>query len=172
MAQSPTYWSGALKAPVGRIVVIAGDRGVHNVMFEPDGLPRSLEGATVVNKPSHPVVAAALTQLREYFAGTRTSFDLKLDLEGTEFQIAAWRALSKVPYGRTASYAQQAAGIGRPTATRAVGAANGRNPVAIVLPCHRIVGSNGSLTGFAGGLDTKQWLLEHEQSVLSKGKRK
>ena len=93
---------------------------------------------------------------------------MKLDLEGTEFQVSAWKALAKVKFGRTASYAQQATSIGRPTATRAVGAANGKNPVAIILPCHRIVGANGSLTGFAGGLDTKQWLLDHEQKVLAK----
>ena len=172
MAQGTTYSSATLKTPIGPVVVIASDRGLHNVMFDPDGLPRSVRDATVVDDPSHPVVAATVTQLREYFAGTRTSFDLKLDLEGTDFQVAAWRALAKVRYGSTASYGQQAAGIGRPTATRAVGAANGRNPVAIVLPCHRIVGSNGSLTGFAGGLDTKKWLLEHEQKVLAGGKKK
>ena len=119
----------------------------------------------------HPVLVEAERLLKEYFAGTRTSFDLKLDLEGTDFQVSAWKALAHVKFGRTASYAQQAASIGRPTATRAVGAANGKNPVAIVLPCHRIVGSNGSLTGFAGGLDTKKWLLDHEQRILAKGKK-
>jgi len=168
MARETAYCSGTLRAPFGRIVVIASDRGLHNVMFDPDDLPRSLEGCTVVEKPSHPVVAGTLRQLREYFAGTRTSFDVELDLEGTEFQVSAWKALAKVKFGRTASYAQQASSIGRPTATRAVGAANGKNPVAIVLPCHRIVGANGSLTGFAGGLDTKQWLLDHERNVLLK----
>lgn len=172
MARETTYHSGTLTAPIGRVVVIASDRGLHNVSFDPDGLPRSLDGCTVTEQPSHPVVAAALRQLREYFAGTRTTFDMKLDLEGTEFQVSAWKALAKVKFGRTASYAQQAASIGRPTATRAVGAANGKNPVAIVLPCHRIVGSNGSLTGFAGGLDTKQWLLDHERRVMEKGKKK
>ena len=111
-----------------------------------------------------------MTQLREYFAGTRTGFDLPLDLQGTEFQVAAWKALAKVRFGQTATYAHQAASIGRPTATRAVGAANGRNPVAIVLPCHRIVGSDGSLTGFAGGLGVKQWLLDHERSVIEAGR--
>ena len=172
MAGGRDYFTGGIDAPFGHVMVIASDRGVHNVMFDPEELPRSLDGCTVTERPSHPVVAATLRQLREYFAGTGTSFDLKLDLEGTEFQVAAWKALAKVRYGRTASYAQQATSIGRPTATRAVGAANGKNPVAIVLPCHRIVGSNGSLTGFAGGLDTKQWLLDHEQRVLAKGKKK
>lgn len=110
-------------------------------------------------------------QLREYFAGKRTEFDLPLDLQGTDFQVAAWKALAKVKYGQTASYARQAASIGRPTATRAIGAANGKNPVAIVLPCHRIVGSDGSLTGFAGGLGVKQWLLDHERRVVDSGIR-
>lgn len=172
MAAGVTYHRATLNAPIGPVVVVASDRGLHNVMFDPDDMPRILEGCIVTEKPSHPVVAAALRQLREYFAGTRTSFDLKLDLEGTEFQVSAWKALAKVGFGRTASYSQQAASIGRPTATRAVGAANGKNPVAIVLPCHRIVGADGSLTGFAGGLDTKRWLLDHEQTVLARGKKK
>ncbi|MFM9131322.1 MAG: methylated-DNA--[protein]-cysteine S-methyltransferase, partial [Actinomycetota bacterium] len=124
-------------------------------------------GASVHRDGSHPVVSRALAQLREYLEGTRREFDLPLVLEGTEFQVAAWRALARVPFGETATYATQAATIGRPTATRAVGAANGRNPVAIVLPCHRIVGSDGSLTGFAGGLGTKKWLLAHEEAVLA-----
>ena len=154
-------------APFGPVSVVAGDDGVRGISFagEPGtGVPA---GASVEHDASHPVVARALSQLREYMAGTRREFDLPLVLEGTEFQVAAWRALARVPYGTTASYATQAASIGRPTATRAVGAANGRNPVAIVLPCHRIVGADGSLTGFAGGLETKRWLLAHEESVLA-----
>lgn len=169
MSSGVQYFTGSMKAPFGTIEVIASDRGVHNVMFDAVDVPRSLAGASITRKPSHPVVAEALVQLREYFAGSRTKFDLTLDLEGTEFQVAAWKALAQVGYGRTASYLQQATSIGRPTATRAVGAANGRNPVAIILPCHRIVGANGKLTGFAGGLDVKQWLLDHEQKVLRKG---
>lgn len=154
-------------APFGPVTVVAGDDGVRGVSFagEPgSGVPA---GASVEHDESHPVVARALSQLREYLAGMRKEFDLPLVLEGTEFQVAAWRALARVPYGTTASYATQAASIGRPTATRAVGAANGRNPVAIVLPCHRIVGADGSLTGFAGGLETKKWLLAHEGAVLA-----
>lgn len=114
-----------------------------------------------------PVLSAAAHQLAEYFEGVRTRFDLPLQLEGTEFQVAAWRALDLAHYGTTMSYAQQAHAIGRPRAVRAVGAANSRNPVAIVLPCHRVVGSNGSLTGYAGGLDVKRWLLDHEASVVA-----
>jgi methylated-DNA-[protein]-cysteine S-methyltransferase len=111
----------------------------------------------------HPVVASALKQLREYFAGDRTSFDLPLDLQGTEFQVDAWNALARIPFGSTVSYAQQAASIGRPKATRAIGSANGRNPIVIVLPCHRVVGADGSLTGFGGGLHVKSWLLDLEK---------
>lgn len=160
-------FSGSIVAPFGPVTVVAGDDGLRGVSFagEPDaGVPA---GASVEPDESHPVVARALAQLHEYLAGTRREFDLPLVLEGTEFQVAAWRALARVPYGTTVSYAAQAASIGRPTATRAVGAANGRNPVAIVLPCHRIVGADGSLTGFAGGLETKKWLLAHEGVVLA-----
>lgn len=162
---SETYASGGVSTPIGRITVVASHRGVHNVTF-PNGGHLNVQGMHIHDDADHPVVARALDQLREYFDGTRTSFDLPLDLEGTEFQVAAWKALCEVPFGATASYKQQAHSIGRPTATRAVGAANGRNPVAIVLPCHRIVGADGSLTGFGGGLASKQWLLEHEQNIV------
>jgi methylated-DNA-[protein]-cysteine S-methyltransferase len=109
-------------------------------------------------------LAAASAQMEEYFAGTRRRFDLPLDLGGTDFQRQAWLALADVPYGETATYGEQADRIGRPGAFRAVGAANGRNPVPVVLPCHRIIGADGSLTGFGGGLELKQQLLDHERS--------
>ncbi|HEY4188648.1 MAG TPA: methylated-DNA--[protein]-cysteine S-methyltransferase [Polyangia bacterium] len=101
-------------------------------------------------------------QLEEYFAGARATFDLPLRLEGTAFQQRVWQALLTIPFGETRSYAEQARAIGRPTATRAVGAANGRNPISIIVPCHRVIGSDGSLTGYAGGEPTKRWLLTHE----------
>jgi methylated-DNA-[protein]-cysteine S-methyltransferase len=104
----------------------------------------------------------ARTQLDEYFAGQRTEFDLPLHLLGTPFQQRVWAALREIPYGQTASYGQTAAAIGAPTASRAVGLANGQNPVSIVVPCHRVIGANGSLTGYGGGLDAKRWLLSHE----------
>jgi methylated-DNA-[protein]-cysteine S-methyltransferase len=155
-----------ITAPFGEVSVVASDAGVRFVTFENDAHPKSFVGMTVIDDVSHPVVAETVSQLTEYFNGTLTEFDLPLDLVGTEFQVQAWRALASVPFGTTASYAQQAASIGRPAATRAIGAANGRNPVAIVLPCHRIVGADGSLTGFGGGLPVKKWLLEHEVDVL------
>jgi methylated-DNA-[protein]-cysteine S-methyltransferase len=155
-----------VSAPFGDVTVVASHAGLRYVTFPNDAHPKSFDNMTVVDDASHPVVAAVSEQLGEYFDGVRTSFELPLDLVGTEFQVQAWRALAAVPFGATASYAQQAASIGRPTATRAIGAANGRNPVAIVLPCHRIVGADGSLTGFGGGLPVKKWLLEHEADVL------
>ena len=110
----------------------------------------------------------AADQLAEYFAGTRTAFDLPFDLRGTAFQLAAWNALAEIPYGETRTYAEQAARIGRPAAVRAVGSANGRNPLSIVLPCHRVVGSDGALRGFAGGLDAKAALLAFEHAQASR----
>lgn len=106
-------------------------------------------------------------QLEQYFAGTRREFDLELAPVGTPFQLAAWQALRTIPFGGTRSYQQQAAAIGRPQAMRAVGAANGRNPLPIVVPCHRVIGKDGSLVGFGGGLSCKRWLLAHEAAVLA-----
>ncbi len=140
-------------------------------MFDHDAHPKSFADMDIVDDADHPVVARAVAQLTEYLSGNRSAFDLPLDLRGTEFQLLAWRALAVVPYGRTVSYAQQAASIGRPTATRAIGAANGRNPVVVVLPCHRVVGADGSLTGFGGGIAVKKWLLDHEHAVTSSQRR-
>jgi methylated-DNA-[protein]-cysteine S-methyltransferase len=154
---------GTLQAPFGMLTVVASDRGVRYITFEEDAHPKSYVDMVVRDDSEHPVVASALMQLREYLAGDRTSFDLPLDLQGTDFQVEAWNALAKIPFGSTMSYAQQAASIGRPKATRAIGSANGRNPVVIVLPCHRVIGANGSLTGFGGGLHVKSWLLDLEK---------
>jgi O-6-methylguanine DNA methyltransferase len=108
-------------------------------------------------------VQQAIKQITEYFAGTRRQFDLILDLQGTPFQRSVWQYLLTIPFGCTASYQEVANAIDNPRATRAVGAANGRNPVSLVVPCHRVVGSDGSLTGYGGGLWRKEWLLEHEE---------
>ena len=109
-----------------------------------------------------PLLRLAARQLREYFDGARSSFELPLRELGTAFQRQAWQALRAIPFGQTRSYAEQARAIGRPTATRAVGAANARNPIGIIVPCHRVIGSDGSLTGYAGGEAAKRWLLAHE----------
>ena len=154
------------QAPFGVITVVGSDLGIRYVMFSDDAHPKPLERLRISETAIHDSVNNAITQLDEYFAGSRRNFDVPLDLHGTEFQVAAWNALAEIPYGHTASYGQQAALIGRPKAVRAIGGANGRNPVAIVLPCHRIVGADGSLTGFGGGIEVKKWLLDHEQTVL------
>jgi methylated-DNA-[protein]-cysteine S-methyltransferase len=107
-------------------------------------------------------LAATRRQLSEYFAGSRRTFDLPLRLEGTAFQQRVWHELTEIPYGETWSYGQLAARIGKPSASRAVGLANGRNPISILVPCHRVIGADGSLTGYGGGLERKQWLLAHE----------
>jgi methylated-DNA-[protein]-cysteine S-methyltransferase len=114
------------------------------------------------------VLARAAAQLAEYFAGTRRTFDLPLAPRGTGFQRIVWHALAKIPYGETRSYGELARAIGRPAASRAVGAANGKNPLSIVVPCHRVVGASGELTGYAGGVATKRWLLDHEAGSLTR----
>lgn len=154
------------KAPFGVITVVGSDLGIRYVMFSDDAVPKSFNRLSISDTAIHDSVSNAVTQLDEYFNWGRRNFELPLDLHGTEFQVAAWNALAEIPYGYTASYGQQAALVGRPKAVRAIGGANSRNPVAIVLPCHRIVGADGSLTGFGGGIEVKKWLLDHEQSNL------
>ena len=150
-------------SPVGVLTLVGGDSGLRAVIW-PDGrLDRVGLAGAVLTPGVSPVLGTTADQLDEYFAGTRTSFDIPLDLHGTPFQLAAWQALAGIPYGETRTYGEQADAIGRPTAVRAIGAANGRNPVSIVLPCHRVIGSNGSLTGFGGGLEVKATLLELER---------
>jgi methylated-DNA-[protein]-cysteine S-methyltransferase len=145
--------------PVGRLTLVAGEAGLRAVLWRGEQPPRDAESG------GHPVLAAAEQQLHEYFAGTRRVFELPLDLVGTPFQQRAWLALSTIPFATTISYGEQARRLGLPRAFRAVGAANGRNPLSIVLPCHRVVGANGALTGYGGGLEAKQRLLAHERHV-------
>lgn len=155
-----------LQSPIGPLTLMASDAGLVAIHWEDDAPAATVE---LIDSDDHPILDTVATQLEEYFAGERTTFDLPLDLRGTEFQVSVWRALEAVPFGETSTYGAQAEQIGRPKAVRAVGAANGRNPVPIVLPCHRIVGKDGSLTGFAGGLDTKRFLLDHEATVGGDG---
>lgn len=146
----------------------AAVRTAIDVAVGDDPLVREPSAASVAGStggaadPAQVLLAEAARQLDEYFAGTRHSFDLPLDPVGTEFQVSVWRSLADIGYGETSTYGEQAERLGRPTAVRAVGAANGRNPLSIVLPCHRVVGRDGRLTGFAGGLEAKAFLLEHE----------
>ncbi len=157
------YFARTIASPVGALKLVATERGLSAVLWENDNPKRVRLGETVF-EPDHPVLLRAERELAEYFAGNRTSFGLPLDAAGTEFQKKVWSALSTIPYGATRSYGELARQIGAPKASRAVGAANGRNPLSIVVPCHRAIGSNGALTGFAGGLETKRYLLSLEAS--------
>jgi methylated-DNA-[protein]-cysteine S-methyltransferase len=125
--------------------------------------PRDLDGS------ASEVVERARRQLEEYFAGARTTFDLPLEPVGSPFELRVWEALRAIPYGTTVSYGELARRLGDPRGSRAVGAANGRNPIPIIVPCHRVIGAHGELTGYGGGLDRKRWLLEHEGALLTLG---
>jgi methylated-DNA-[protein]-cysteine S-methyltransferase len=167
MQTNPMLHSTTHATPVGTLTLVASDRGLRAVLWPKLSPQRAGISPRPRRNPDHPILRKTVQQLDEYFAGTRTSFDLPLDLEGTRFQLAAWRSLADIAFGATTTYGRQAAALGIPTAARAVGAANGANPVCIVLPCHRVIGANGSLTGFGGGLPVKQWLLDHEAQVLT-----
>jgi methylated-DNA-[protein]-cysteine S-methyltransferase len=161
----PSLHSTTHPTPVGLLMLVASDRGLRAVLWPKLSPQRGGISPRPRRNPEHPILRRTAQQLDEYFAGSRTNFDVPLDLDGTRFQLAAWRSLADIPFGTTTTYGQQAAALGIPTAARAVGAANGANPVCIVLPCHRVIGANGSLTGFGGGLPVKQWLLDHEAQV-------
>jgi methylated-DNA-[protein]-cysteine S-methyltransferase len=156
------YVSKVVESPVGPLKLVASDAGVAAILWKGDN-PRRVRLGQVVERRAHPILLEAERQLAEYFAGQRRKFSLKLDFAGTDFQRRVWNALLTIAYGETRSYGQIARQIGNPEAVRAVGAANGRNPISIIAPCHRVVGSTGKLTGFAGGLETKAWLLAHER---------
>ena len=149
------------ESPLGPVVAIADEQGITHIDFVGAKYERDI-APDWVEDPESPALAACGTQLAEYFAGTRTEFDLPLAPRGSEFQQRVWREIARVPYGETISYAELAKRAGAPGQARAAGAATGRNPVGVVIPCHRIVGSDGSLTGYAGGLDRKRGLLELE----------
>lgn len=154
-----------MNSPIGPLRLLASDKGLAGVYFERTR-PQRRQPVGDVENPKHPVLVEAEKQLREYFSGTRQAFDLKLDFAGTPFQRSVWKALLTIPFGQTRSYAEIAKQVGRPSACRAVGAANGANPVAIIAPCHRVIGSSGALTGFGGGLDVKAELLRLEGARL------
>lgn len=150
-----------MHSPVGALTLIASERGLGAVLWENE------DGVRVRVKPvfedkNHPVLRAAEEQLADYFTGRRRAFSVPLDFIGTAFQKKVWAALLTIPFGETRSYTEIARQIGHPKAVRAVGAANGRNPISIIAPCHRVIGANGKLTGFAGGLAAKAYLLRLE----------
>ena len=148
-----------LDSPVGILQLIASETHIREIRFSRAGQARP---ASAEMQASSPLIEELEQQLDAYFEGHLQIFDLPLDPLGTDFQKTVWRALQRIPYGETRSYGQIAALIERPAASRAVGAANGQNPIPIVIPCHRVIGSDGSLTGFGGGLEIKQMLLELE----------
>ena len=145
----------AVETPLGTLWLAGDEHGLTRISF--DQVP--------AQPPARRLATAAREQLDTYFAGELERFDLPLDPQGTTFQRSVWDAVGAIPYGATATYSEVAAAVGSPSACRAVGAANGRNPLAIVIPCHRVVGSAGALTGYGGGLERKRWLLEHEGAM-------
>ncbi|AVU77773.1 methylated-DNA--[protein]-cysteine S-methyltransferase [Pseudomonas sp. Fig-3] len=150
-----------IPSPVGQLILVARDTKLAAILWENERLNRVRLGP-LEEDSQHPVLKETERQLMEYFAGQRRRFDLALDFAGTDFQVRVWQALLSIPFGETRSYRDIAIQIGQPTAVRAVGAANGRNPISIIAPCHRVIGTSGSLTGFAGGLAAKQFLLSLE----------
>ena len=157
-----------IESPLGTLRLTACDGAITHIHLPTDAEPKPDGLVAGGGDASSAVLWAASQQLDEYFAGRRRQFDLPLAPSGTSFQRTAWRALSAIPFGETRSYGEQARAIGRPKAVRAVGGANGRNPIAIVVPCHRVIGSDGNLTGYAGGEPAKRWLLNHEALVCKK----
>jgi methylated-DNA-[protein]-cysteine S-methyltransferase len=159
-------WVRPYESPVGRLTLVAGAAGLQALLWPDDDPDRVLVPHAAPEPPEPRAVDAlrrAASQLSEYFAGVRTTFDVPLDPQGTAFELAAWTALRAIPYGRTVTYGEQARRLGDVRKARAVGAANGRNPISIIVPCHRVIGADGSLTGFGGGLAAKAWLLDHER---------
>lgn len=155
------YYQKYLLTPLGKLSLLASEKGLAAVLWEHDN-PRRVRLEKREHTLNHPILEQTAHQLTAYFAGKCQHFSVPLDLIGTEFQKQVWAALLTIPFGKTRSYSKIAAQIGRPKAVRAVGAANGRNPISIIVPCHRVIGRNGELTGFAGGMAAKAWLLRHE----------
>lgn len=148
-------------SPFGSVYIYADDKAIKAVLFKP--WQNSMADNAV--SQSNPIIDKCWQQLEEYFSGKRTNFDLPISADGTEFQQKVWQTLLTIPYGETWNYGQLAQAIGNNNASRAVGAANGKNPISIIIPCHRVIGANGTLTGYAGGLIAKEWLLKHEGTL-------
>ncbi|PIB46157.1 cysteine methyltransferase [Pseudomonas sp. 2822-15] len=161
------YHYKLMPSPVGQLTLVARDGKLNAILWETERANRVRLGELQQTDDS-PVLLEAERQLEEYFTGTRQQFDLELDFDGTDFQKQVWQALLTIPFGETRSYSQIAQQIGNPKAVRAVGAANGRNPISIIAPCHRVIGASGGLTGFAGGLEAKQYLLALEDRGQAK----
>ncbi len=162
--RGPTASWATCPSPIGDILVVADDAGLRELHLPGSFASRADVSAT---GPAAATLTRVRRQLEAYFAGELTEFDLPLAPSGTAFQLQVWQALADIPYAKTESYGSVAARIGNPKASRAVGMANNKNPLAIVLPCHRVIGANGSLVGYGGGLPMKDWLLQHERRVAA-----
>jgi methylated-DNA-[protein]-cysteine S-methyltransferase len=149
-------------SPVGRLLIAGDDEGLRFILF---GDGRTAVQPAPAWRENPPVLAVAVAQLREYFAGSRRTFDLRLAPAGTPFQLRVWNELQRIPYGETVSYGELARRVGCPNGSRAVGLANGSNPLSIVVPCHRVIGAGGKLVGYGGGLQNKEWLLAMERGT-------
>ena len=153
-----------IPSPVGDLQLVAGEHGLLAILWH-NSAAKTAPSPTLVANHNHPILLEAERQLQQYFQGDRKSFSLQLQLIGTRFQIQVWHALQAIPFGETRSYGQLARQLGNPNAMRAVGAANGRNPIPIVVPCHRVIGASGDLVGFGGGVKIKAQLLELERAA-------
>jgi len=158
------YFYKKIRSPVGELKLVSSDKGLAAILWENDD-PNRVKLSPLEENKKHPVLLETELELKDYFAGKLKKFSVKLDFTGTEFQKKVWKALASIPFSETRSYGQIAKQIGHPSASRAVGAANGRNPISIIVPCHRVIGSNGKLTGFAGGLKAKAFLLGIETGI-------
>ena len=152
-----------IDSPVGPLTLVVDDDGALTALYTHE--QKYFPAAAALGERDDTIAADAVAQLGEYFAGERTTFDVALAPRGTAFQQEVWAALAAIPAGETRTYGEVASALGRPGASRAVGAATGRNPISIIVPCHRLVGSSGALTGYAGGVERKRWLLDHEAST-------
>ena len=158
-----------MQSPIGELVLVASDTSLRAGLWGNDDSEwkrAAIDRRSVISQQSA-VVEQAIAQLKEYFVGDRQEFELPLEPIGTEFQSSVWKSLTEIKFGSTVSYSEQATSLGRASAVRAVASANGRNPISIVIPCHRVVAASGGLGGFAGGLDAKRWLLAHERELTT-----
>jgi methylated-DNA-[protein]-cysteine S-methyltransferase len=154
------YYLKKIESPIGKLTLVADEENLTELTWGSESRQRGTDG--FLDGENHPVIKKTAKQLREYFAGARKDFDIPLKLDGTGFQKKVWKALMGIPYGGVTSYSQIAVKISAPKACRAVGMANGRNKIPIIIPCHRVIGKDGTLTGFGGGLDIKEFLLNLE----------
>jgi len=166
-----TFTCRFMDSPVGRLTLVAKNYRLAAILWENDR-PNRVRLGEMNEDPSNEILSRTEQQLSEYFAGTRHHFELELDFTGTDFQKKVWHALLTIPFGETRTYSQIAVQVGSPSAVRAVGAANGRNPISIIAPCHRVIGMSGELTGFAGGLAAKELLLRLEGYDLQRQKKR